>query len=52
MKTKSKTVTMCVVRTFPKEGSMIVRYAGDTFMVGYQPGVKPGEGVEVEVETS
>lgn len=45
-----KTVTMKVLRTFPREGTMIVRYANDTFMVSYKPGVKTGEAVEVRVE--
>ena len=48
---KTKTITMTVVRTFPRENMMIVRYAGDTFMVEHQPGAKVGEGVRVQVET-
>lgn len=50
MPTTTKTATFTVVRTFPRENMMIVRYGPDTYMTTYQEGAKPGHAVTLRVE--
>lgn len=48
--TRTKKLTFTVLCVFPNENSMIARYGNETYMIGYVPGSRPGDGVEVEVE--
>lgn len=47
---KTKLLTFRVVKQFPNEGMMIASYGKETYMLPYDPELKPGDGVAVIAE--
>lgn len=47
---KTKLLTFRVVKQFPNDGMMIAGYGKETYMLPYDPELKPGDGVDVIAE--